>query len=333
MLGEKKRKRGEIKMIAQMLQVTPRTIRNWIKSSNSEILKIGRPRYTIKQRKQSLILVARELKRQGYPGSPAVAKVLGERVPRRLVIEYVKKIKMRRRRYFEIEKQKRRIKVEVLMKNAIWTQDGTHIGRLRNKSIEAQIVKDRGSLKTLAIQTGKAAKGKNVVDLFTDLKKCRELPLVWMTDNGSAYCNEEVDRFLEEEKIIHLKSLPRTPQHNGSSEIGIKEIKKCAELGTGYVLDSEEEGHAKLIKASDALNERLRASKGFINANKLDEILNSLCNNVKRDEFYTECKVELNLVSKSLSWREKRLAEREVIFRKLEEYGAIKKTRGCGTNA
>lgn len=319
-------------MIAQMLQVTPRTIRNWIKNAKLEKTKLGRPRYTIKQRKTSLILVARELKKQGYPGSPAIAKALQKKVPLRLIVEYVKKIKARRRKNFEMEKKIRRIQTQVLVKNAVWTQDGTHIGRLKTKSIESQIVKDRGSLKTIAVQTGCPANGKNIVTLFNNLKEHRDLPLVWMTDNGSAYCNDDVRFFLKNEKIIHLKSLPRTPQHNGSSEIGIREIKTCAMLGKGVLLNSEEEGHAKLVKASEKLNERLRMSKGFLNANRLDETINSSCNVVDRNKFYCECSEELNQVNKMLGWREKRLAEREVIFRKLEEYGVIKQTRGCGTN-
>lgn len=332
MLGEKKQKRGDIKMIAAMLQVTPRTLRNWTKSHNSIKPKVGRPRYTREQKISALVLVAREMYRQGYPGSTAIAKSLNGRVPLRLVVEYVRKLKARRRQRLNDRKLQHSSRISVLVKDAIWTQDGTHIGRIKKVGIESQVIKDRGSLKTIAVQTGTSAAGEDVLDVLRTLKETRGLPLVWMTDNGSSYCGQEIYNFLKEENVIHLKSLPHTPQHNGASEIGMRELKAFALLGKGVVLKSTYEGHAELVSAAGRQNNRLRVSKGFLNANRLDENMKSSSNLVNRNKFYKECTEELKSISNNLGWRKKRLAEREVILSKLESYGVIKRTRGCRTS-
>ena len=63
-------------------------------------------------------------------------------------------------------------------------------------------------------------------------------PLVWSRDNGSMYAHESVRIHMETHKVIELRSLPRTPEHNGAAENTNREIKDVAELGKGCALES-----------------------------------------------------------------------------------------------
>jgi transposase InsO family protein len=51
------------------------------------------------------------------------------------------------------------------------------------------------------------------------------LPLVLKSDNGSHFTDATVRRLLEEAKVIHLLSPPRTPWYNGANEAGIGSLK------------------------------------------------------------------------------------------------------------
>jgi len=50
-------------------------------------------------------------------------------------------------------------------------------------------------------------------------------PLVFKTDNGSAYREETISDLLSEHGVIHLFSPPYTPQYNGSIESGFSRVK------------------------------------------------------------------------------------------------------------
>lgn len=256
-------------------------------------MRSGRPRYTSQDHLKGMILVARELKRQGYPGSSAVAISLRGKVQLRLIRKYVKEIKERRRIRKLEEIKANQIRTEVNGVNIIWTQDGTHLGRKKKKAIEAQIIKDRGSKKIISAVTGFAASGKEIVQSLEMLKVQRGLPLVWMTDNGSAYCNNEVEEFVKREKIVHVRSLPRTPQHNGSAEVMMRELKNDCLLGKKSVLVCEQEAHAQLVNSILKINKhRKRQSLSFKTSDEIDEEMSM--NELKVDCECSKCTSEAN---------------------------------------
>lgn len=134
------------------LEVSKRTLRSWKAKAKKDCDKrSGRPSYTTEEHRRTLILVARELHRQGYPGSPAIASALSKKVPLRLIRLYVGKIKLRRRIKLREMQLKMRVSTKVKTANVIWSQDGTHLGRNKKRSLEAQVIKDRGSLKVLSV--------------------------------------------------------------------------------------------------------------------------------------------------------------------------------------
>ena len=51
-------------------------------------------------------------------------------------------------------------------------------------------------------------------------------PLVLKSDNGSAFKSRTLQALLEAHRIVALRSPPRTPRYNGSSEAGIGSLKK-----------------------------------------------------------------------------------------------------------
>lgn len=324
--------RGEMKRTAILLKVTTRTLENWIKLYSSEVVSpIGRPSYTKETREKAKLLVCREMTLQGNPGWRPIDVALKGKVPTRLVQEYVREIKKEKRKEARDKKNQNTKVATVQMKNVIWTMDGTHLGRLDRKSIESQVIKDRGSLLTLGVSTGGSATGKEIITLLTELKSKRYLPIVLSTDNGAAYCNEEVRCFLKNNKIVHLLSLPRTPEHNSSSEIGMRELKECAVLGKGTRLTSVDQGHNLMVNSAKSVGNRPRASKKFNSAKDLDDIMFEANTLIDRDRFYKDCQQGLSEIqTKACCARDRRMQERELILGMLEECGCVKQTRGTG---
>ena len=317
---------------ATSLDVDVRTLWNWRHSvrEGAPEKKIGRPAYTVAQHRHAIWQVGRELRRQGYPGWLAVAVGLRGSVPTRLIQLCVRGFKKKRSDRKKARIIRHRIKVEVVARDVIWGQDGTHVGRCGSEAIESQIMRDRGSLSIIGVQTGPVADHEEVLVLFESVAATRNgYPLVWSRDNGSMYSHEAVRAHMEAHQVIELRSLPRTPQHNGAAENTNREIKDVAELGLGCRLKTPAFAHVKMEKAQVLLNKnRVRRSKGLKTSDQLDEKLPSVVG-IDRTGFYQECQRRMKqVVAAAKTIRAGRLAERETIFRMLEEHGLIKRTRG-----
>ena len=317
-------------IVVQQLGVSERTLRNW-KSGAFEALKImGRPAASPSKKFKSRLKVARELREQGLVGwRPVLAKV-GANVSTRLVQESVSELKRRhaqRRRKWLLSN---RVHVEVLSPNVIWAQDATHLGRLDQKAVQAEVVKDRATLGYVEVAVGSPAKAEEVLRILEKQKQRKELPLVWATDNGSPYRDHRVEDFLKQEKIVHLLSRPRLPQDNAAAEKGIRELKEDAGLGKGVKLSSLEEAAQKLAVSCVVLDyHRPRGSKGYRTAAELRKYLPSWHEKVQREVFYEQaCKGIEKAVKGGGTAREKRQAERQAVYETLEKFQLITRTRG-----
>ena len=278
--------------------------------------------------------MGREYLRQGRCGAEAIAAKIGgrlpERVPLRLIRQYVKRFKSCEARHERRRILPRRVRVEVLARDALWVQDSAQVGRDESgKKIESQVIKDRGPLVTVGVSTGGPTRSEDVLDLLHELKDARGLPLVLGSDNGAPFVSEEVEAYLRREKVIHLRSLPRTPQHNGSAEVGIGEIKRCAQIEASSVTDPAN-AHAAVIQAAALLNRnRIRVSKGLKTGAQLDETLPVGYHQIKRDLFYEECSKRMEEAKLCVTTqRERRMAEREAIYSAMERFGLVKRYRG-----
>ena len=316
--------------VAKLLGVTPRTLRNWNAHAKMERPpKIGRPVYTQTIQNDALWRVGRELRRQGYPGWRPIVKALGGSVPTRLVQNYVGLLKRRRKLRLKRRYEQLRVRTEVLAKNVLWTQDATQLGRVQGKAILAEVVKDRATLKNLEVRVVKNTNGESVIEIFEALKSTRGLPLVWMTDNGSNYCSQTVEDYLQKERVIHLKSLPRTPQHNAAAERAVCELKQVSDLTSAGTISDPWTVEQQLKKANLILNHhRLRASKSFKSAAEIDDIMRERTD-INRAVFYDRCCRRIKQeTERAKTRREERKLAREAIYATLQEYGLVKRTRG-----
>lgn len=318
---------------AQAVDVEPRTLRNWkARPTLKDFPKAGRPAHDERAHRRAFWKVGREYVRQGKgAGWRALKTAIGHEVPTRLIQTRLRELKRCEKRHERRQILQTQVRVDVTARNALWVQDSAQLARdpRDGSKIEAQVIKDRGPLVTVGLSTGAPARGQDVVHLLDLLKRTRGLPLVLGSDNGSPFVSEEAKAYLRREKVIHLRSLPRTPEHNGSAEIGIAELKRCSGLQAALQM-LPEAAHARVVRAALRLNQfRIRTSKGLKTGSQLDETFPESYHRVERDRFYQECSSGIEQVQQRYSnTRERRMAEREVIYRTLERYGLVKRYRG-----
>ena len=166
-------------------------------------------------------MVTREWRRQGHPGSRPVIKALpGQRA--RVVREIISELKMRREMRAEKMKLQMRSSIRVTSAGSVLAMDGASL----QKGDDYIVQRDRGSLSITVTKCGGHLNSKHTLSALKNLDKQNRLPLVLCTDNGSPFCADSVKDFLSNKYIIHLKNLPRVPQHNASCENAVKEFKE-----------------------------------------------------------------------------------------------------------
>ena len=82
-------------LLAQRLEVSERTLRNWESGAEEEVKPLGRPAISPSKRFQARLKVARELRKQGLVGWRPVLAVVRSCVSTRLVQESVSELKRR----------------------------------------------------------------------------------------------------------------------------------------------------------------------------------------------------------------------------------------------
>lgn len=301
--------------LSELLGVNRRTLTNWRNQVQKEECLVGRPTYSENLKLRALIKVGQEWKRQGsnVGWRPIEAKLRGQ-VPTRLIQETLSSLKLLHRNKLRQKLASNRHSVKVHHKNIIWVQDGA-----KQEGAAHQIIKDRGSFKVISVKKNKNETGSAIIEQLKAAKTNRGLPLVLGTDNGSMYICKETQAFLEENKVIHLKSLPRTPQHNGAVECAVREIKEVAVLNG---LSMEE--------SAQRINQnRLRARFSFKSSEKVDDKMSEGYDEEVRQVFYKTCKARINTMEAFVeNKRSRRMEERRIIFETLEQFGFIEINRG-----
>ncbi len=302
--------RGRKTEVAEMLGVSERTLRNWKTQADSKKL-IGRPKKEIEL--VDLISIGREWKKQGFKGSrPVIAALPWIRV--RLIREVVSKLKAKRKERVDSRIKINRISITTEKAGTIHTLDATDLGH-RNMLL---VGKDRASRFVRATQVLNRCDENETIRYLQTLKAEDQLPLVLATDNGLQFCSKKVAILLEEEQVIHLRSEPHTPQHNGACEIAIRELKET-------LVETRD-----LDRSLRALNYSLkRRQLNYKTAAEVDDIMKLKYTEHDRKKFYA-CTKEL--ISRRIfglkSAREIRKAEREAILETLERFKLVKLTRG-----
>lgn len=312
-LRMEKRSAIKINELAEALGVDRRTLLNWKKQNNSE-RKIGRPAYPPDQKFRTLLQVGREWKRQECCGWRGVKNQLGNQVPTRLIQQHIATLKLQQRKKIRKRIESQRVTVTVKTKNVFWSMDGTkHFGQPH------QGIKDRASKKIILIDAVPRDNGSTVIQKLKKMEKERGLPLVLGTDNGSMNVCSKVKRYLRKKMVIHLKSLPRTPQHNAAIEAAFQEIKAVA-LQNG----------CSLSEAASRINKnRLRPSFGFKSSEEIDDKMTVVYDEGDRKKFYDYCCERLkNARAGTKNRREARMLERKVILEALRTFGFVEINRG-----
>lgn len=305
--------RGSQRIASQSLAVTDRTLRSWKKKASADARGSRRGRKPRELDLVTQIKIGREWRQQGYPGSRPVEKALRD-VPIRQVRQVIAELKQRKEKRYEAHRSRVRVRIKVAKPNAIVTMDGAspEVG-------DFVVIRDRADLSVNVAACESHLNSKDTIGVLNKLKSQGDLPLVVGTDNGSPFCSQEVEDYLKENKIIHLKSLPYVPQHNGSCENAVKEFKLL--IGKYNLAPAE---------ACRRLNEcRLRASLAWQTSCQYRKENQQPWSMAAREEFYettTKAIRESRVGTKSVY--EMRKAEREAIFQTLENFELITRTRG-----
>jgi transposase InsO family protein len=184
--------------------------------------------------------VARAWKNQGRgSGEQKVWNRLGKTVPLREVRRHLRDLKARWRKVLARRLARDRVSMQVLARDAVWSMDATHLGRDRIGEVQGEVVKDCASTTLMSVSVGRPSDGDAVVAILNRVLAERGvLPLVLVTDNGPPYCSEVLEEWLDTRGVVHLFSLPHTPQHNASAERANGEIKEDTGLGKGVLLEA-----------------------------------------------------------------------------------------------
>jgi len=326
-LRQGKIKKSERHLLAEVCGVDVRTLWNWEKQTPK---KLGRPGHSATVRLRVLFRVGREMRRIGWEsGWRDVWKEL-QYLSTSLVQWGVQAFKRRRRARLNERRKMQQVRTEVLKKGAVLCQDSTHVGRVQGQACQAEVIKDRATLKTLALAVGKPLDGKGVCRLLDAIRSRSGLPLVWMTDNGKIYRDILVQKYLKKYQVLHMLNRIYTAQDNGAIEISGRELKTEAILGKGVKLQDHAEAMHRLLLACCKLDgHRPRGSKGYKTAAELERTMPRWYSSVKRAVFYrTACSAIKRAVLDTMTPRQQRTAMREAIFQTLEKFDLIRRTRG-----
>jgi transposase InsO family protein len=287
-------------------------VRSW-KSSKAPPKKRGRKK--IRATPSQKLAVKNEWEKQGCPGSLPIIKTLPF-ISVRLIREIIAELKKEKRQRYQEIKLKNRTTVTVHNAGVMLVMDGATV---KSEGGDFIVHRDRGSKSVNAQKCGtKACSSQDTLAVLNELKQNEKLPLVLGTDNGSPFCANTVETFLELHEVIHLKSLPHVPQQNGSAENAVGDFKLQIKDGKTY-----EEACATLNM------NRPRQTLGWLTSAQAEQINFLSVTPDLRSKFYKAARTAIDAAMLGTETAyEKRKAEREAIFNTLENFSFITRTRG-----
>lgn len=304
---------GSQQIVAEALAVSSRTLRAWKTTVRQQRANKTQGRKKVAISFKEKLVVTREWHRQGYPGSRPVIKAL-PLLRVRVVREVISELKTRRRKRAEKMKLQMRSSVQVKQAGSVLTMDGASL----RKGVDYIVHRDRGSLSVKATKCDGHLSSDDTLGVLNNLEEQNRLPLVLCTDNGSPFCAEVVEDFLGKKYIVHLKNLPRVPQHNGSCENAVKEFKE--------LLAHKSNTESTVI----TLNKNRKRSKlNWQTSQEFEEKNLISCTEETRIIFYQETKrrIKSALIGINSAYK-KRKIEREEILKTMQDFSLISITRG-----
>ena len=319
--------------LADTLEVTPnrlRALRRKLERGEELSPKRGRPRLADAECARVRELVERELQCQGNVGwrgvLAGIRKREGERpVSTMLVQQQTAAAKRDRRARERRALQPARVGHEVLARDAVWAQDATHLGRVPSgEKVEAELATDRATTRTVIASTGPPASSEDVIALLERARTERgALPYVWQSDGGGANRSHSVERYLADERVIHLVSRPHVPTDNAAAEAKNRELKMEAGLGSGSRLLDAADAARRLRAALERVDAgRLRATRGYRTAVELDHAMPRAQAIADRRAFYDDaCSAIEAAVLGLTTAKQIRKAQQDAVWRTLAKHG------------
>jgi hypothetical protein len=291
----------------------------------------------VHQQRKELACIAREVRRQGRrAGWRPVLEVLAGAARVSVVQRYVPALKRQRAQHRRRVREARRLHIHVHQENALWSMDAAQMGRDPSGPVRAEIVRDVGGRCTPALVVAKSITHASVIAAIEQARSHKgELALVVASDNGPENVNHDVARYLHEQRVIHLRSLPRIPQHNPWAEHTIGELRGETEIASDTKVDGVPDVERRLHAAVHRLDhERWRPARAPPSTDGGDKIGAQRYTPEERERLYCAAGAAVEQATRdSKSERERRKAEREAILATLEMFGVITRTWGSGASA
>ncbi len=254
------------------------------------------------------------------------------RLPKALVQKCVKALKASHRAAVDHVRRLCRMGVRMLLGDALWSLDETHLGRLEDgDAVLGLVVREVASTRTLVISVGPAATERDLIRALEHLRAVRgELPLVVAMDNGPPMKGGLFAAYLTFHEVVALRNVAYVSQHNSWVERGHRDLKEVSGLGKGVVLCHAREAVEPLQDAVDHLDGTVPlTTRDMKTAVAVDRETPRWYASVDRSVFF---RAVLEAVQKAVKGcrndRERRKAEREAILCTMERFGLIQRTRG-----
>ncbi|MCC7171214.1 MAG: DDE-type integrase/transposase/recombinase [Planctomycetes bacterium] len=316
--------------------MTTRTHRTWrSRPPGEEPPRIGRPPHTQRMLRHALRDVRRQMKRQGKSvGEGAVLAALNGKVPTRLVRQALSRWKARDRRSARERVYALRVSIVPVSPGVMASMDVAQLGRLfdaHGVAVKVAQVVDVDSGVTCAAHVGVRMGGAEIVAMLERLcVRSGDAPLVLAHDGGSENVNADVAAWAQKWRVILLRSVPHTPQHNPWAEKKHGDMRGVSDLRSDTVLSSIAEGTSRFDTAVRVLDHgRLRRRNGWRTAAERDRGRRVRYSPERREALWKAVRAaEEEAMRSCVSARDRPRAVREAKLRVLKEYGVLFRTRG-----
>ena len=200
------------KEVADILQVAPRTLRDW-RHGLPQLQCRGRPCREVDAAERSDVFWF--MQRTGPMIGLAALRAVFPNIPRATLDDLLSRYRLWWRKKHAWDG----FRLTWLVPGTVWAMDFTEPKfKIDGKFPYLFTVRDLATHYHLCWRPVASEKAKEVIPILLELFQCHGRPLVMKSDNGSAFIAEETQAMFREQGVAVLYSPPRKPQYNGALE-------------------------------------------------------------------------------------------------------------------